>query len=79
MNTGHTPPAETSVIPRARTVLDIEIEALQQVRDGLDGAFEQAVALILQTLANGAKIVVCGVGKNLHIAEKISATLDSTG
>ncbi len=79
MNTGHTPPAETSVIPRARTVLDIEIEALQQVRDGLDGAFEQAVALILETLANGAKIVVCGVGKNLHIAEKISATLASTG
>ena len=30
-------------------------------------------------LARGGKIVLTGVGKNLHVAEKISATLASTG
>ena len=42
MNTGHTPPAETSVIPRARTVLDIEIEALQQAAERFAGTLPES-------------------------------------
>ena len=64
---------------RAREVLDVEIEELQRVRDSLDGGFSDAVELILRQLAKGGKIVLTGVGKNIPIAQKIAATLSSTG
>jgi arabinose-5-phosphate isomerase len=63
----------------AQQVFDIEIEALRCTRDALGEAFGKAVTLLLETIARPAKIVVTGVGKNLPIAEKISATLASTG
>lgn len=63
----------------ARKVFDVEIEALGAVRDALDERFEAAVNLFLKALGSGGKIVVTGVGKNLPVAEKISATLASTG
>lgn len=63
----------------AREVFDIEIEGMRQVRDSLDARFEEAVAMLRGALARGGKIVLTGVGKNLHVAEKISATLASTG
>jgi arabinose-5-phosphate isomerase len=66
-------------IERAREVLDLEIRGLRKVRDALGPDFDQAVGLLLRCLAEGRKIVVTGIGKNLHIADKISATLASTG
>jgi len=63
----------------ARSVFDIEIEGVTAVRDSLGKPFQKAISLFLRTLKKGGKIVVTGVGKNLHIAEKISATLASTG
>ena len=68
-----------SSLSLARSVFDIELEGLKAVRDSLDENFEKAVELILQVLSHDGKIVVTGVGKNLHIAEKISATFASTG
>lgn len=41
--------------------------------------FLATVRRLTETLDKGGKIVVTGVGKNLHIAEKLSATLASTG
>jgi arabinose-5-phosphate isomerase len=70
--------AET-VLARARDVLDLEIRGLQDVRDRLDAAFAQAVEIFQSCLAGNGKIVVTGIGKNLHIAQKVSATLASTG
>ncbi len=67
------------MLQRARQVFDIEAEALKAVRDSLDQRFLDAAQLLLECLAAGGKIVVTGVGKNLHIAEKIAATLASTG
>jgi arabinose-5-phosphate isomerase len=64
---------------RAREVLDIEIGGLQNVKDAIGPEFTEAVTLILDCLTAKGKIVVSGVGKNLHIADKISATLASTG
>ena len=64
---------------RAKGILDIEIAELQHVRDSLDGGFAQAVDLILAKLNAGGKVVLTGVGKNLPIAQKIAATLTSTG
>ncbi len=66
-------------LARAREVFDIEIEGLQQVRAALDPAFEKVVAMIFRRLKAGGTIVVTGVGKNLHIADKLAATLASTG
>jgi arabinose-5-phosphate isomerase len=57
-------------------VIDVEIEALQAVRDNMDSRFEAAVRLIA-----GAKgqVVVTGLGKSGIIANKIAATFRSTG
>ncbi len=66
-------------LERAREVLDIETAGLNSVRDALDERFTAAVDAILSCLEKKGKVVVTGVGKNLHIAEKISATLASTG
>lgn len=63
----------------AKQVFATEMEGLQAVCESLDDHFEQAIDLLRETLRKGGKIVVTGVGKNLHIAEKLSATLASTG
>ena len=63
----------------AQSVIDIETEALAHIRRYFDERFERAIALFHGALRNGGKLVVTGVGKNLPIAEKISATLASTG
>jgi arabinose-5-phosphate isomerase len=70
---------DVDFVTRARQVMDIEIAGMQTARDALGDGFARAVALLLQVLARNGRIVVTGVGKSLHIAEKISATLASTG
>ena len=66
-------------LTRAREVLETEIAGIQKVMGEMDGGFTQAVDAILETLRNGGKVVVAGVGKNWHIGNKIAATLTSTG
>jgi arabinose-5-phosphate isomerase len=66
-------------IELAQDVIDCEIEGLQNVRNGLGAGFASAVDAILKCLDNRSKVVITGMGKNLHIAQKISATLASTG
>ena len=64
---------------RAREVFDIEIEGLRKTRDSVGESFTSAVEMILDCTAKGGILVVSGVGKNLHIAEKMSAIFSSTG
>ncbi|MGD9872968.1 MAG: SIS domain-containing protein [Kiritimatiellia bacterium] len=64
---------------QAREVLDIEIAGLVKARDSLNGSFDTAVGVILQSLESGGKIVISGIGKNMPIGQKIAATLTSTG
>ena len=66
-------------IRRAKEVFDVEINGLKKTRDSLGPSFTDAVKLILSTLADGGLVVVTGVGKNLHVAEKMSAIFASTG
>lgn len=66
-------------IKLAQDVIDCEIAGLQHVRDSLGTGFTESVDAILNGLKVGRKVVITGMGKNLHIAEKISATLASTG
>lgn len=68
-----------AILSHARQVIDTEIDGLRTAQAALGDDFLATVHLILKTLDNGGKIVVTGVGKNLHIAEKLSATLASTG
>ena len=66
-------------IKLAQDVINCEIEGLKNVRNGLGTGFNDAVTAILDCLDNKGKVVITGMGKNLHIAQKISATLASTG
>ncbi len=60
-----------------------EAAALSALADRLEGAmaapFEQAVALLLQCGEGRGRVVVTGMGKSGIIAQKIAATLSSTG
>jgi arabinose-5-phosphate isomerase len=66
-------------VQQGRTIIDLEIEGLRNVRTHLNSGFGNAVDMIIKATRAGGKVVVTGVGKNLHIGEKISATLASTG
>jgi arabinose-5-phosphate isomerase len=60
-----------------------EARALAQLADRLESSmaapFERAVALLLQCGESRGRIVVTGMGKSGIIAQKIAATLSSTG
>ena len=66
----------TDFLTTARKVIGIEAEGLRALSDTLDGAFVEAVEVILR--AKG-RVIVSGMGKSGHIARKIAATLASTG
>jgi len=60
----------------ARKVLEIEAEAIRELIPRLDERFERAVETLLSC---AGRVVVTGMGKSGIIAQKISATLASTG
>jgi arabinose-5-phosphate isomerase len=60
----------------ARKVLEIEAEAIRALVPRLDETFDRAVAILL---ACQGRVVATGMGKSGIIAQKISATLASTG
>jgi arabinose-5-phosphate isomerase len=64
------------VLGFAREVLEAEARAIQNVTARLDGAFHQAVEMCLRCQG---QVVVTGMGKPGFIAQKLSATLASTG
>ena len=70
----------SGVAARARDTgkrtIDLEIAALERLRDGLDESFDSAVELLLSL--NG-KIVTLGIGKSGHAAQKVAGTLRSVG
>jgi len=66
-------------IEKARAVLAIEASQLQRLAENLDDQFAQAIEVLSQTLSQGRKIVVIGVGKSESIGNKFVATLNSTG
>ena len=60
----------------ARRVFDTEAKAIAALQNKLDDQFATACHLLLECRG---RVVVCGVGKSGHIANKIAATLASTG
>ena len=59
-----------------KKVLDIESIAISKLKDQLDNNFDTACQLCLDC---SGKIIVMGIGKSGHIADKLAATLASTG
>ena len=63
-------------INSAKRTLDVESKALTKLAANLDQKFSNLCEVILRSKG---KIITLGVGKSGHIAQKISATLSSTG
>ena len=64
------------ILKRAKEVLDIEACAIRDLKARLGCDFEKAINLILKIKG---RVVVSGMGKTGIIAQKLSATLASTG
>ncbi|HEV2111675.1 MAG TPA: KpsF/GutQ family sugar-phosphate isomerase [Gammaproteobacteria bacterium] len=67
---------DAKLIHQAREVLETEASAVTALIPRLDGAFTAACRLML---ACRGRVVVTGMGKSGHVANKIAATLASTG
>ena len=64
------------LIDTAQRTIQLETEAVEQLRSRIDERFVHACELIL---ACKGRVVVVGMGKSGHIGRKIAATLASTG
>ena len=60
----------------ARAVLQAEAQAIAEAAGRLDSSFARAVEILA---AHPAKVIVSGLGKSGNVAQKIAATLASTG
>lgn len=63
-------------LDEARRVLTLEAQALETLAQSLDESFEEAITLLLQTQG---RVILSGIGKSGHIANKIASTFSSTG
>jgi arabinose-5-phosphate isomerase len=66
----------SAILHKAREVIRIEAEAVAALENRLDAGFERAVDLLFNCKG---RVIVCGIGKSGIIAQKIAATLSSTG
>jgi arabinose-5-phosphate isomerase len=69
-------PGDSASIAAARRVIEVEIDGLRRLIDGLDESFAAAIDRLA---AVSGRIIVTGMGKSGHVARKIAATLASTG
>ena len=60
----------------AKSVIDLEIQALKKLKNSINNSFNEAVEVITKCQS---KVILCGVGKSGLIAAKISSTLSSVG
>lgn len=65
-----------SFVESAQKVIDIELESIAELKQTIGESFEKSCDLLLNC---EGRIVVIGIGKSGHIANKIAATLASTG
>jgi arabinose-5-phosphate isomerase len=67
---------DKNFINSALSVIEIESKAVMNLRNQIQSDFENLCSNILQIKG---KLILMGIGKSGHIAQKISATLSSTG
>ena len=73
------PLSDKTVLTKARHCLALEREALDATAAALNGDFVRVVRAVEATAAAGHKLVFSGIGKNAHIAEKLTGTFNSIG
>jgi arabinose-5-phosphate isomerase len=67
---------EAQLLESARRTLEIEAAGLQALRDRVDEHFVAACRICLKV---AGRMVITGLGKSGHVAQKIASTLASTG
>lgn len=67
---------DSTLIKSGLTALEIETAALSNLSRKLDANFAKACRAILGCTG---RVIVIGIGKSGHVANKIAATLASTG
>jgi arabinose-5-phosphate isomerase len=67
---------DKNFINSALNVIEVESKAVMNLRNQIQSDFEDLCSNILQIKG---KLILMGIGKSGHIAQKISATLSSTG
>lgn len=67
---------DKNIITTAKKVLKQESEAINSLISTIDDSFEQIVEAVLNS---SGRLIVSGIGKSAIIAQKIVATLNSTG
>ena len=70
---------DKTILAQARHCLAIEREALEATAGLLNADFVAVVRAVETTVQSGHKVIFSGVGKNAHIAEKLTGTLNSIG
>lgn len=70
---------DKTILAKARDCLAIEREALDATAKMLSADFVAAVRAVETTVGTGNKVIFSGVGKNAHIAGKLTGTLNSIG
>lgn len=66
----------SEILSLARNSIEIEISELENLKNRLNDSFLKAVETINSTKG---KLIVVGIGKSAHVANKMVATLNSTG
>lgn len=73
------PSDDRAILAKARQCLAIEGEALEATAASLDREFVRTSRAIESVLEAGHKLIFSGVGKNAHIAGKLTGTFNSIG
>ncbi|MDX2071200.1 MAG: KpsF/GutQ family sugar-phosphate isomerase [Haliscomenobacter sp.] len=68
--------AENIILSTARETIDIEVTTLQDLKNSLDEGFIATVEAIYNS---SGRVILTGIGKSAIVAQKIVATLNSTG
>ena len=68
--------SKKSIVALAKETIAIESLAISQLADYIDDTFSDAIELIHQSKG---RVIITGIGKSAIIANKIVATLNSTG
>jgi arabinose-5-phosphate isomerase len=75
-NSKKMPDNQKLILKTARRTLEIEAETLLRLQNSLDDSF---VAVTEQIFHSSGRVIVTGIGKSALVAQKIVATLNSTG
>jgi arabinose-5-phosphate isomerase len=67
---------DNDIISAGKTAIDIEFEALRELRDSIDNSFVSALRSIQKS---SGRLIVTGIGKSAIVGQKIVATMNSTG